>query len=167
MRAAHTLQRVGTARLLVPHPPLVLLMYRTYECRCRAWRGIRHQRDHHVQGAIPALWPRPVNLLRFQGTSTKVWAQNLSAPFQTHWIVNGAIAILATGMLALAGYMCLDAYTDYRAYRALPAAGYIARAAFTASEYYAAERGLTAGLLGAPRGAAPPARAPLARRPGG
>ena len=137
-------------------------MYRTYECRCRAWRGIRYQRDHHVQGAIPALWPRPVNLLRFQGTSTKVWAQNLSAPFQTHWIVNGAIAILATGMLALAGYVCLDAYTDYRAYRALAAADDIAAAAFTASEYYAAERGLTAALLGAPAGADPAARARLA-----
>ena len=83
-------------------------------------------------------------------------------PFQTHWIVNGAIAILATGMLALAGYVCLDAYTDYRNYRALAAADHIAAAAFAASEYYAAERGLTAALLGAPTGADPAVRARLA-----
>ncbi len=65
-------------------------------------------------------------------------------------------------MLALAGYVCLDAYMDYRAYRALAAADDIAAAAFTASEYYAAERGLTAALLGAPTDASPAVRARLA-----
>ena len=86
----------------------------------------------------------------------------MSRLFQAHWVVNGAIAILATGMLALAAHVCLDAYRDYRAYRALAAADNIADSAFVASEHYAAERGLTAALLGAPTGADPAARARLA-----